>query len=121
VIEGKRGQLAGAQAVGDEQEQNRVVALASRHAPLDHREHSSHFLPGDRTGNLREPVDMRSIDCAAYVLGQQLFAVKIAKKDAQYAAHVANSGLAKPRTAVSNESRQNRRRQIAQIMEVDLV
>jgi len=59
VIEGERGDLAAAQAIGDQQEQDGIVALDCFGPAVDGCQDPVDVLPGDRPGDARQPVDLR--------------------------------------------------------------
>ncbi len=67
VIQRQRGDLAAAQPVGHQQQQDRLVALAARGAPIDAGEHLSDLLPRDRPRDARQPVDLRPLHHAAQI------------------------------------------------------
>jgi len=93
MIEHQCSHFPGAQAVRDQPEQNRVIALTRWLALLNHRKHPPHFLPGDRARNVRESIGVWGVNRHAQVPRQHLLAIKITEQHTQGAAQVANSVL----------------------------
>jgi len=70
VVQGERGDLPAPQAVGDEQEQNGVVAPARFGSAVDAGEDPVDVVPGDGAGDAREPVDLGPADCSTQSLAR---------------------------------------------------
>jgi hypothetical protein len=71
VVQGERRDLPRAKAVGDKQEQDRVVAPPARRPAVDGSEHAPDVIPGDRPRDAREPVDLRPRHCLCEIALQE--------------------------------------------------
>jgi hypothetical protein len=118
IIQGQGSHLVAAKAIGDQQEENCVVSLPGRRAPIDHCEHLSDLTPRDRPWNVRVPVVPREFDAGTEVARNQLLAVEVAKEDAQYPAEVAHGIATEVPPTLDDERAEDGRREIGQIVQL---
>jgi hypothetical protein len=120
VVEGERGDFPAAQAVGDQQQQDDVVALARFGPSVDPGQDSVDIGPGDGTRDVREPVYLGPPDGSAQVAAQHALAVRVAQEHSQDASTVAHRGLGQPRAGTfDDEGPEDRRREVLDRLDAD--
>ena len=67
VVQAELRDLPGAKAVGDEEEQYRIVPPPGLASAIDTGEHPVDVIPGDRAGDVGEPVDLGPADGAGKI------------------------------------------------------
>ena len=113
VVERQRRDLAAAQTVADQQQQDRVIPLPAGGATIHTGEHPLHLGPRDRPRDIGEPVDLRPLHRAAQIAGEHTFAVRVAQEHPQHPAGLPNRRLGQPsRAAFGDERGKHRRRQL---------
>jgi hypothetical protein len=104
VIEGERGDLSATQAVGDEQQQDRVVPSPSLGPAIDDPKGPVDVVPRDRSRDARQPVELRPLDGVGQIGRDHALAVGVAQKHPQHPGRVADRALGQPqRRALDHE------------------
>ena len=119
VIEGQRGDLPGAQSVGDEQEQHREVALAERTTTVHALEHQSDVVATDRPRHAGQAVHAWRLDRSGQVARDRAFPVGIAHQHPHRAAHSSHAGLAHTRANLGHEGAENGRGEFGEALHTD--
>src|SRR5258706_6598781 len=81
VVQGERGDLPPAQAVRDQQEQDRVVTSPRDGPSVNTGEDPVDVLPRDGPGDVRQPVDLWPADGGAQIAGEDALSVGVAQED----------------------------------------
>ena len=113
VVEGERGDLPAAQAIGDQQQQDRVVPPARRGPAVDTGQDPVDLVPGDRPRDARQPVDLRPAHGAAQIAGEDTVPVRRSAGTPAAPRPVAHRALGQPgASAFDDEGAQDRRREL---------
>ena len=118
-VEGESRDFRSAQAVGHEQQQNREITLADRSSAVDDFEQALHLFPRDRARNVRESIDTGTLHAGAEVMRQHPFAMQVAQEHAHVTTQPAHRTLGECAPGIGGEGAEHRRRQGAELMQVD--
>ena len=121
VVQGQGRDFAGAEAMGHQQEHDAVVPSANGRPAVDRLQQAADFLPGDRARDLVQTVGLRRLDGPTKVLRQDALAVEIAEEDVQDRTRVADARPAHVPVQLNDEATEDRRREVAEVVQVDLV
>jgi hypothetical protein len=120
VVEGEGGDLPAAQAVGDQQQQDRVVTPACCGPAVDTGEDPVDLGPGDRAGDARQLVGLRPAHGVTQIARQDPFVVRVAHEHPQRTGCVADGALGRSGAdAVDDEGAQDHRREFLDRGETD--
>jgi hypothetical protein len=120
VVECLRRDLSAPQPIGDEQEQDGVVALARLGPPIDRAECAVDVVPGDRAGNAREPVELGPLDSPAQIRAEDSLPVRVAEEHSQRPRAVAHRALGQTGSGpLDDVGAEDRRRQLANAADPD--
>ena len=109
IVHPQGGDLAPAKPVGDQQEENGIVALPGGRTPVHRLQHPADLVPRDRARDRGQPVDARGLDTGAQIFADHLVAIQIAEKHAQDAAQISHARPAESSAALDDERAENRR------------
>ena len=119
IVHGQGRDLARAQPIGHQQEEDGVIPLAADRAPVHHLQHPSHLVPGDGARDRRQAVGSRGLDGGAEISGDQPLPVQIPKNHPQDAAQTAQARPTEPPAALGHERVEDRRGQDLEIHDPD--
>jgi hypothetical protein len=110
VVKGERGDLPATQPVGDQQQQDGVVAPARFAPALDTGQDPVDIVPGDRPRDARKPVNLGAPDGGTQVGGDDAFPPGVPQEHPQDTDTAAHRALGQARSsALDDEGGQDRR------------
>jgi hypothetical protein len=110
VIEFERSDLTPAKPVGHQQQQDRVVTLADRGAPIDSTQDTVDVIPRDRPRHVRESIHLRPTDRGAQVAGEDPGAIGEPDEHSQHPSALPDRASRQPDTGAFNHERGHQRR-----------
>jgi hypothetical protein len=75
VVQRERATSMGSQSIGDPQQQDGVIPSTNHGLAIHFTQHLLHLVDGDRSWNLRQPVDGRRFNGRAEIARYDTFAV----------------------------------------------
>lgn len=109
VVERQGGDLPGAQSVGHEQEQDRVVALADRTATVDPLKHPPDLVPADRPQHGGQSVRAWRLDRAGQVTCDDTFPAGVSHEDPERTAQPGHGGTAQSAACLGHKGAEDGR------------